>query len=407
MGTAIPIADEAAAREAIVWALGERRTLEVRAQGTKRGLGRPPAADCVLDLSGFCGVVDYQPAELVLKARPATPLAEIEALTGGFHQRLAFEPPDYGPLYGGPPGRGTLGGALACNLSGPRRISAFAARDHFLGMRAVSGRGEAFKAGGSVVKNVTGYDLCKLLAGSYGTLAVLTEITVRVSPSAEKTRTVLIFGLDAARAIEALTAALASPFEVSGAAYLPASLARGSAVDYVRAAGAAVAALRLEGIAPSVLARTDALRELMAPFGAVEELHGKNSALLWREVRDGALLPLNAALWRVSLPPAQAPAFLAAIGADHPGAEGLLDWGGGLVWLALEEASEDAGATSVRRALAPLGGHALLVRAPEALRARVAVFEPLGEPVMALTCRLKEGFDPARCLNPGRMYPEV
>jgi len=274
-------------------------------------------------------------------------------------------------------------------------------------MRAVSGRGEAFKAGGSVVKNVTGYDLCKLLAGSYGTLAVLTEITVRVSPSAEKTRTVLIFGLDAARAIEALTAALASPFEVSGAAYLPASLARGSAVDYVRAAGAAVAALRLEGIAPSVLARTDALRELMAPFGAVEELHGKNSALLWREVRDGALLPLNAALWRVSLPPAQAPAFLAAIGADHPGAEGLLDWGGGLVWLALEEASEDAGATSVRRALAPLGGHALLVRAPEALRARVAVFEPLGEPVMALTCRLKEGFDPARCLNPGRMYPEV
>ncbi|HLB06235.1 MAG TPA: FAD-binding protein, partial [Alphaproteobacteria bacterium] len=315
MVTAIPIADEAAAREAILWALAERHTLEVRAQGSKRGLGRPPAADCVLDLSRLCGVVDYQPAELVLKARPATPLAEIETLTGGFHQRLAFEPPDYGPLYGGPPGQGTLGGALACNLSGPRRISAFAARDHFLGMRAVSGRGEAFKAGGSVVKNVTGYDLCKLLAGSYGTLAVLTEITVRVSPSAEKTRTVLIFGLDAARAVEALTAALASPFEVSGAAYLPASLARGSAVDYVGAAGAAVAALRLEGIAPSVLARTDALAELMAPFGAVEELHGKNSTLLWREVRDGALLPSNAALWRVSLPPAQAPAFLAAIGA--------------------------------------------------------------------------------------------
>lgn len=406
MTRAIAVSDEAEARDVVAWVLAEERTLELCAGGTKRGLGRPVEADHRLDLAKLAGVVDYEPAELVLKARPGTTLADIESLGREHGQRLAFEPPDYGPLYGAPPGRGTLGGVLACNLSGPRRIAAFAARDHFLGVRAVSGRGEVFKAGGQVVKNVTGYDVCKLLAGSYGTLAVLTEVTVRMTPAPEKTRTVLVPGLDEARGVEALGAALRSPYDVSGAAYLPKVAAARSAVGYVKDAAVAVAALRLEGTAPSTLARCASLRDALASFGPVEELHGRNSEILWSEVRDGALLDKGAILWRVSLPPAHAPRFLAALRAEIAAMEAVLDWGGGLVFLALPEAP-DGGEGAVRGALAATGGHALLLRAPDALRRRVPVFQPQPDELARLSRRVKDSFDPMHRLNPGRMYADL
>ena len=159
----------------------------------------------------------------------------------------------------GAPGAGTIGGALSCNLAGPRRLKAGAARDHFLGFKAVSGRGEAFQAGGRVVKNVTGYDLCKLLAGAHGTLAVLTEVTIKVLPAPEKSRTVLIYGLDDGGAILALSRALNSPHEVSGAAHLPAAVAARSTVDFVAGSGRAVTAIRVEGPGPSVEHRCEAL----------------------------------------------------------------------------------------------------------------------------------------------------
>jgi glycolate oxidase FAD binding subunit len=166
--------------EAVRWALGNEKALELAGQGTKRAVGRPSQTDFTLDLSELSGVTLYEPAELVLSARAGTPLAEIEALLEKNNQELAFEPIDYGPLLGGEASRGTLGGTIAGNLSGPRRIKSGAARDHFLGVTAVTGRGETIKSGGRVVKNVTGYDLCKLLAGSWGTLAAMTDITVKV-----------------------------------------------------------------------------------------------------------------------------------------------------------------------------------------------------------------------------------
>ena len=422
--------------DAVCWAVAGERPLEVVAGGSKRSLGRPVQSAATLSLAAFDGIVDYQPSELVLTAQAATPLAAIEAAVGAERQMLAFEPADYAPLLGinggaqpgaaprrapsgaaqlrapsgattlRAPSGATLGGALACNLSGPRRPKAGAARDHFLGVHAVSGRGERFKAGGRVVKNVTGYDVCKLLAGSYGTLAVMHEVTVKVLPAPERTRTVLVFGLEPATAVEALGAALGSAHEVSGAAHMPAEVAARSAVSYVAGAGAAVTAVRVEGFPASVDARCAALRALLGRFGAVEELHSKNSGTLWREVRDvRAFAGDDGPLWRLSVPPASG-AEAAAQVANTADVHALFDWGGGLVWLAVD-GTEDAGETAVRAAAASLGGHATLIRADAPTRAARAVFQPQAKGVAALTARIKHAFDPAGVLNPGRMYAGV
>ena len=400
--------DAEAAREAVEWAVAEAAPLEIVGAGTKRGLGRPVQAAHLLDVSGLAGVTLYEPAELVMSARTGTPLAEIEALLAEHDQQLAFEPPDLGPLMGGDAAAGTIGAVFACNLSGPRRVKAGAARDHFLGVQAITGRGEAIKAGGRVVKNVTGYDLCKLFAGSWGTLVVMTELTFKVLPAPEKTRTVLVYGLDDAAAGDAMRAALASPHEVASAAHLPAALAARSAVSYVADPGAAVTAVRVEGPAASTEHRCQALRALLATGGGtVEELHGMNSATLWRELRDAA--PLTGdddrVVWRLSLPPTEGAAVVALIAAAVD-AEAFFDWGGGLVWLSLA-ASDDGGAATVRDAVAETGGHATLVRADAGLRGGFAVFQPQESALADLTRRVKDGFDPRRILNPGRMYAGV
>jgi len=388
--------------EAVHWAVNAGEPLEIVGRGSKRGLGRPVQAGHGVDLSRLNGVTLYEPEELVLSARAGTPLAAIEALLEEHRQMLAFEPADLGPLLGGAPGAGSIGGMLACNLSGPRRIKAGAARDHFLGVSAVSGRGELFKSGGRVVKNVTGYDLCKLMCGSYGTLGVMTDVTVKVLPRPEKTYTVLLLGLDDAAAAKAMVRALGSPHEVSGAAHLPAALAAKSGVSYVAGAGGAVTAIRLEGPGPSVEYRCAALRRELGDLGATEELHSQNSLTLWRELRDVKPFTdvFDHAVWKISVAPTAGAGVVADIG--HGNA--FYDWGGGLVWLALPSGG-DGGAARVRNAVAKVGGHATLVRAPLELRAAAAVFQPQDAASAALTKRLKDGFDPQGVLNPGRMYP--
>src|SRR3954454_3692504 len=210
--------------DAVQWALGEGKALEIVGHRSKRAIGRPAQTDLTLDLSGLVGVTLYEPEELVLSAKAGTPLAEIEVLVAAQGQMLAFEPMNYGPIIGVPK-RGTIGGALAANLSGPRRIKAGGARDHFLGFSAVSGRGETFKSGDRVVKNVAGYDVCKLMAGSWGTLGVMTELTIKVLPRSETETTVMLCGLDETAAVPAMATAMGSPCEVSGAAHLPAGVA--------------------------------------------------------------------------------------------------------------------------------------------------------------------------------------
>jgi glycolate oxidase FAD binding subunit len=385
---------------AVQWALAGGKTLEVVGRGTKRTIGRAAQWDLSLDLSGLSGVTLYEPEELVLSAKAGTPLAEIEALLAAHNQELAFEPMDYGPLLG-TSGGGTIGGALAANLSGPRRIKAGAARDHFLGFTAVSGRGETFKSGGRVVKNVTGYDLCKLLAGSWGTLAAMTDVTVKVLPRAETEETLLVLGLDDAAAAKAMGIAMGSSNDVSGAAHLPAAIA---ARATKAGAGRAVTALRIEGVPPSVAHRLAALEALLKTYGTLAKLDEAASRSFWKSVRDvKALAADDRLLWRISTAPARGHEVAAAIGQE---AELFYDWAGGLIWIALS-VSDDGGAARVRRATAAVGGHATLIRAPAAIRAAVAVFAPQDDGVAALTRRIKESFDPKGVLNAGRMYAGV
>src|SRR6478736_10183677 len=394
--------------EAVRWALGNDKPLELAGQGTKRAIGRPSQTDLTLDLSDLVGVTLYEPMELVLSARAGTPLAEIEALLEKNNQELAFEPMDYGPLFGGEADRGTLGGAIAANLSGPRRIKSGAARDHFLGITAVTGRGETIKSGGRVVKNVTGYDLCKLLAGSWGTLAAMTEVTIKVLPAAETEETLLIRGLEPARAVEAMTSAMGSACDVSGAAHLPSDVA--ASVPAVAGAGGGVTALRLEGFSPSVAHRRGALQGLMKPFGDLAMFDAPVSRAFWQAVRD--VIPfacsrngIERPLWRISTAPNRGAELGAAL-AKRAGAQVLYDWAGGLIWLALA-ASDDAGAARIGPAVAATGGHATLIRAPAAVRAAIDVFAPQEAGLAALTKRVKEGFDPKGVLNPGRMWAGV
>lgn len=374
-------------RQAVEWALNEDVTLEILGSGSKRAIGKPTESDQVLDLSGISGIVDYAPEELVVTLRAGTALREVEALLAQRNQMLAFEPPDLGPLLGKAAGEGTLVGSLMGNFAGPRRLSAGAARDHLLGFSGVNGRGEAFKSGGRVMKNVTGYDLSKLIAGSWGTLAVLDEVSVKVLPAPDQTRTLILRGLDDTAAVKAMCAAMGSPHEVSGAAHVGARTA-----------------LRVEGVAPSVEARLKGLRELLADMkAAIEELGTLESRAFWREVRDATPLAAGAdwIVWRLSCPPTEGPAIVARLRGQRPEARFFYDWSGGLVWLALPP-SADADHVLVRGAIGPTGGHATLICAPEAVRAAVPVFQPQPPALAALAQRVKESFDPKGLFNPGR-----
>lgn len=382
------------------WAAAEETPLEILGHGSKRGIGRPVQTEHVLDLSQLSGITLYEPEELVLSAKAGTPISEIEGLLAEHNQQLAFEPMDYGPLLGGESGRGTIGGMLGANLSGPRRIKAGAARDHVLGVYAVSGRGEAFKSGGRVVKNVTGYDLSKGLAGSWGTLAVVTDVTFKVLPAAETEKTLVLSGLDDARAAAAMSEAMGSSAEVSGATHLP----EGVAGRFLSGAlaGTARTVLRVEGVAPSVDYRIDLLTRLLKPFGGAEIIEKRESQTLWREIRDCHPFTdgTEAAVWRVSMAPTEGHRMVDAF-RRAAGANAYYDWQGGLVWLRMEA---DPEADILRKLIVHFGGgHATLVRATPAVRAALPVFQPQPPELAALSARLKEQFDPRNILNPGRM----
>jgi glycolate oxidase FAD binding subunit len=394
--------------ELVKWAADGAHILDVSGNRSKKPYGRATDAANGLSLAAFSGISLYEPEELVLAAGAGTTMSEIQAALESKNQYLAFEPMDLGPLLGMSPDRGTIGGALACNLSGPRRIKSGAARDHLLGFNAVSGRGEVFKSGGRVVKNVTGFDLSKLMAGSMGTLAVLTDITLKVLPAPERTRTILILNNDTSVAVSAMTAALQSPHEVSAAAHIPAGLSSRSDVSYVAGASNGVTAVRVEGPGPSADVRCEKLRELLAEFGEIEELHSMNSAKFWREVRDVNFLiderVAEKQVWRISVPPASGANVLSLIARDLD-VEAFFDWGGGLIWLALP-AQEDAHHDVIRKALTD-GGHATLIKAADPVRSNVSVFHPQPGSLAEITKRTKNAFDPLGIFNPGRMYEGI
>jgi glycolate oxidase FAD binding subunit len=404
--TRLSPADLTELRDQIAGALAAEEPVELVAGGSKRELGRPVQAAHILDLAHLSGIRDYQPSELVLTAGAGTPLGEIEPALEEAGQMLAFEPPDWRALLGsgGQDGAGpTLGGVLACNLSGPRRVKAGAARDHFLGFRAVSGRGEIFKAGGKVIKNVTGFDLPKLMAGSYGTLAALEEVTVKVLPRPELVATLLFTNLEPAAAGYLMGAALGSPHDISGAAYLPA----GAAMPFALPGGGGTVGLRIEGPAPSVEFGCDNLTREHGSSAAAEIVTSSEAIAFWRAIGEAAPLAglPGRAIWRISVAPARGAELGQAISRALD-AVWFLDWGGGLLWLAVPDGT-DAGAEAIRTAIrGPDGrgtGHATLVKGSPALRGSIAVFEPQPAPLAALSRRVKDAFDPAHILNPGRL----
>ena len=390
--------------EAVRWAAAEGTPLEIFGHGTRRSVGRPVQAEYGLSLAGLVGITIYEPEELVLSAQAGTPMAEIEQLLRDSNQMLAFEPMDFGPLLGAARGRGTIGGALMSNLSGPRRIKAGAARDHILGVKAVSGRGEAFKSGGRVVKNVTGYDLSKGLAGSWGTLAVVTETTFKVLPRPEIAATLVIAGLDDAAAVTALCDAMATPWDVSGAAHLPEAVVAEVPDAAFATGGKAATLLRIEGFAPSVDYRAEKLAARFGRLGAISVLEADASEALWRALRDAEVFEATSfPVWRVSVAPDAGSSVIAALKENHT-VRHFYDWSGGLLWIEAEDAGDDGLAREIRIAVAAAGGgHATLMRGAPALRSAVAPFEPQPEALAALSRRLKEQFDPRGILNPGRM----
>jgi glycolate oxidase FAD binding subunit len=388
-------------------AIASEQPLEIIGHGTRRQIGQPMATNAVLDISALNAVTSYEPNELIITVQAGAPLADVLSLIDSKNQQFAFEPADTSALLG-VSGSGTIGGMIGAGLAGPRRIKAGGVRDHLLGAHAVSGFGDSFKTGGRVVKNVTGYDLCKLLTGSWGTLAVMTEVTLKVMPRPESERTLMLSGLDDLAANRAMTTALGSPFDVSGAAHLPNSAFRstGGTLAGVGPEGRSITLLRLEGIAASVADRANSLGKTLAPFGSVDMLQDDASAAVWRAVRDIEPFAAGGALgawpvWRIVCPPASGGALGEALARDT-GGDVIYDWGGGLIWAALPP-KPDAQAAIVRQRVGALGGHASLIRASELVRRNVDVFHPQPGGLAGLSERVRNSFDPKIILNRGRM----
>lgn len=352
---------------------GANGPLRIKGGGT-RPIGRCEGTE--LSTANLSGISLYEPGALTVVAGAGTPIAEVEKALAAENQRLAFEPMDHRSLFG-TKGEPTLGGMAAANVSGPRRISVGACRDFMLGVRFVDGAGTIIKNGGRVMKNVTGYDLVKLMTGSYGTLGVLTEVSLKVLPNVECAGTVRLHGLSDRQAVEALSSALGSPFEATAAAHFP----KGPSGD-------PVTMLRIEGFETSVKYRADKLKDLLKAYGAAEISVGDGSE--WAAVRDvGAFANQSGDVWRISAKPSDAPELVSKLDAKAV----QYDWGGGLIWVLADEGRD------LRAAMGTFDGHATLIRGT----ADVPTFQPEIPALAAITAGLRQKFDPRGILNPGIM----
>ncbi|MBP9234062.1 MAG: FAD-binding protein [Hyphomonadaceae bacterium] len=387
MGTLVP-RDAADIRDAVASAADSGRTLEIVGGGSKVNFGNPNRQADKLSTAGLAKVIDYDPPELVLTVEPGVRLADLEAMLVGHNQMFAFEPYDFAGVIAGEPGLSTIGGVVCGGLAGSRRISAGSVRDHVLGFSAINGRGESFKAGGKVVKNVTGYDLPKLVAGSWGRLAVLTEITLKVLPKPPVTRTLVLHGLSNQAALDVMTRAMGSQAEVAAASHFPAS----RKCD-------AITSIRIEGFGPSVDAREKMLKRSLVDAGEMEVLDGTRGDARWTRTNIAADLDAvgRPVLWRICTPPSQGAKMLSSIA--ELGGVALLDWAGGLCWARVPI---EAAAATVRELAERAGGHATLIHGPDNIRAITPALHPEPPSLAALSKRVRQAFDPAGVFDTGR-----
>ena len=390
--------NEAEIADTVRQASEERMSLEIVSGGSKRDLGRPIKTDATLDVSAISGILKYEPEELVLTARASTPLAEIEAALGEKNQMLGFAPADWGPIFGAPEGRATLAGIVAANACGSRKVKAGAVRDHVIGCRFVNGGGEAIKAGGFVIKNVTGFDLPKLMCGAFGTLGVLTELTVRVSPAADRVAGLALLNCAAGTGLRVLRQAARLPVDATGLAYLPAEALARCGMSFAGVSGAAF--IRVEGTSPAVSEKIALLRAEFADHD-LALLEDDQTAALFRAIGNGSLfVQRECDIWRLCVPASCSHEALQPTGAPF----WYADWAGGLLWL--EAPADGETAALLRQITERFGGHALLMRAGPDARARLPVFEPEAPARAGLTRAIKAAFDARHILNPGRMFED-
>ena len=372
----------------------KRKPLRIAGGGT-RPVGNSVDAAQTLSTGGLSGITLYEPGALTLVAEAGTLLETIGDALSAEGQHLPFEPADYRALLG-TRGNSTIGGVVAAGVSGPRRIQAGSTRDSLIGVRFVSGEGEIIKNGGRVMKNVTGYDLVKLMCGSHGTLGILTEVSFKLLPRPQATGTVMVTGLDDRAAVTALLKALGSPFDVTGAAHLQ----KGDD-------GKPLTLIRCEGLPESVGYRTGRLKDMLAPMLpasaelAIESDPARNAGI-WKQVRDvEPFAARKGGVWRLSVKPSDGPDVVSEI-AGKLGCEALYDWGGGLVWL-LADAADGEAAAVIRGAVDARGGHATLFRRNTPGNGSVETFHPEQPRIAAISQNLRRQFDPAGILNPGLM----
>ncbi len=394
--TSITVISEREIVDAVREARVAKLPFDIVAGGTKHAFGRPQAlSERTLDVGRLRGIQNYEPEELILTVKPGTRLTEIELVLSEKGQRLGFDPPDSAALFGAG-GVSTIGGAVSADWSGSVRVRHGGARDSLLGLRGVNGFAEAFKAGGKVVKNVTGFDIPKLACGAFGTLCVLTELTFRVFPKASHAATLMLRDVAPQEGFQALRRIWSSPLEATGLAYIaPLAIA-----ELLGEVGKGAALFRVEG----------------EPEPLKEKVQMLRSALGARDVKDVALgdaafarlsagAPFAATghdVWKIGVPPSEAPRTAEAIGTEL----WYGDLAGGVLWFGLEP-DNAASIAKLRAAVARAGGHATLVRAGLPTRKRVAVF-PQETPERAeLTRRVKAAFDPLSLFNPGRMYEGI
>jgi glycolate oxidase FAD binding subunit len=380
--------------------------VEIFGGHTKADFGRPRREATAISTHVLRGIRSYRPIERIITVQAGCLISDLERELAPHGQMLGFEPVDVAGVFGEESGRNTIGGVICSNLAGSRRSVAGGIGDHLVGVKAVAGSGEVFQSGGAVARGGAGFNLPRVLTGSWGTLAALVEVSVKVLPVPERTHTLIIMGLSEEIGIEAMSTAMATPFGVTGTVHLEPGIASRLWTDALGATGQSVTAVRLENgavAAPGCLAK---LKDALKVYGDLDDLDDESSHLLWHELRQLSVLPFSdTPLWRISTLPSKAFEVVSGIRRYLP-VDAFYDWGGGLIWLEVPQ-SADAGATEIRRVIASIGGHATLVRASPEVKAAIDVFEPMRSGIELMSHRLKQVFDPAGILNPGRMYADM
>lgn len=396
-------------QSAIKDALSSQITLELRGAGSRLKLGRKVQSNALVDLSQLSGITLYEPEEMIIITKPGTPLAEIESTLAQHNQRLAFDPPSYAALWGIPSEHGTIGGAMMTGRAGSRRLTAGGPRDHCLGVKAVNGFGDVCAVGGRVVKNVTGFDISKLVTGSYGTLCAVSELTLKTHPSSNDTVTLALLGLDDSIAVNAMRQAMSSSCQVSAAAHLPEHITNHFPNDMLPT-DTSVTLLRLDGFHPTTGARAEVLSNQLKNAGEHQFIPCAESAVLWQEISSAQCFSQNIdhALWHLSIPPKNGPKIIDYLRLVFE-FDYYFDWAGSGIWIEIRNPSHDY-SEEIRQSIQELAsgdGHATLIRTPHDIIDTIDPFQPLAPEIEAITRKIKSQFDPMNIFNPGRMYKGI